>query len=437
MIPLDNPTVFVVEDEPETRNSFAALVSSMNLAVEVFASGEEFLQCVDGGRPGCTIVDLRLGEMDGLELHHRLVEAGYGLPVILISAYLTVQIVARALEQGVFRVLEKPYPNDELVRAVQDAIERDGELREQKLSELSAERRLEVLDKRERRTLDLIFAGHPNKSIVRLLKLSRRTIDRVRSSILAKTGFLSFMELAAIYGKAGAGEGAKSGKRALEETRSPHSVLALPKAKTPRAAAIEEASWRMLCCDLHDGPAQYVSAALLRLQTMEVDCAMVSEARGHLQMAGALLDVALRDIRDIIAGRSPAGFMQGGIMPAVKRLVQEVAKASGIKIKVVGTLGRKRLTPLLETAVYRILQESLNNAVRHSGSERICVALVRNQRTLRFEVRDWGSGFDCDAVGGEHRGLRGIRERAALLGGSVSIESKPGWGTLVTTELPI
>jgi FixJ family two-component response regulator len=207
MGPIENCTVFVVEDEPVTRDSFAALISSMDLAVETFASGEEFLQGVDPGRSGCAVVDFRLEGMDGIELHRRLVEAGCKLPVILISACLTVRAAAGALEQGVFRVLEKPYRNDELAGAVQDAIEHDRGLRKQKLYRLDLEHRLGSLDGRERRTLDLILAGHPNKAIERRLGLSRRTVERVRSSILAKTKFLSFVELSGVCGEARAAEG--------------------------------------------------------------------------------------------------------------------------------------------------------------------------------------------------------------------------------------
>ena len=93
-------------------------------------------------------------------------------------------------------------------------------------------------------------------------------------------------------------------------------------------------------------------------------------------MAGALLDVALRDIRDIIAGRSPACITQSGIIPSIKRLVQELTAANGIEFEFVESLGRKKLSPPLETAVYRILQECLNNAIRHSGSDRVRVEIV-------------------------------------------------------------
>jgi signal transduction histidine kinase len=195
--------------------------------------------------------------------------------------------------------------------------------------------------------------------------------------------------------------------------------------------------WRLLCCDLHDGAAQYVSAALLRLHAVEAQHEIPSEAKQHLHMAGVLLDVALRDIRDVIAGRSPACSLQGGIIPSLNSLIQELKAATGVEIELVETLGRKRLTPLLQTAVFRIVQECLNNAIRHSGSGRVRVGITNNGGTLQLEVRDWGTSFDPGAVNGERRGLRGIRQRAELLGGRTSIETVPGWGTLVATELPL
>ena len=432
---VEDPTVFVVEDEAETRDSFAALISSMGLAVETFASGEEFLQSVDAGRSGCAVVDFRLAGMDGSELHRRLVAAGCKLPVILISAYLTVRAAADAVEQGVFRVLEKPYRNDELANAIQDAIEHDRARRKQKLYRLDLAHRLELLDGRERRTLDLILAGRPNKAIERNLGLSRRTVERVRSSILAKTNFLSFVELSAAYGEV---RGAEGGTATEVECFAPPAPASATTIETPKDRCVEDKrNWRLLCCDLHDGAAQYVSAALLRLQAIEAQYEMPADAKPHLRAAGALLDVALRDIRDIISGRSPACCTQPGIIPSINRLVQELAGASGIAVEFVERLGRNKLPAPLETAVYRILQECLNNAVRHSGSDRICVTIVASPATLRLEVRDWGGGFDPDAVTSQHRGLRGIWERAALLGGRASLKTRPGEGTTVVVELPL
>ncbi len=210
---VENPAVFVVEDDPETRDSFAALVSSMGFTVETFSSGQEFLESVDAERSGCAIIDFFLAEIDGIELHRRLVEAGYTLPVILVSVCLTVRAAAGAMAQGVFRVLEIPYRNDELPHAIQDAIEHDRAIRKQKMYRLDFQHRLKSLDGRERTTLDLILAGNPNKAIERRLGLSRRTVERVRSSILAKTNFLSFVELSVAYGEARAAEEGRLGSR--------------------------------------------------------------------------------------------------------------------------------------------------------------------------------------------------------------------------------
>jgi signal transduction histidine kinase len=436
---VETPTVFVVEDEPETRDSFAARVSAMDHAVKTFASAEEFLQGADAGQLGCVVADFRLAGRDGIELHRQLVEAGCELPVILIGACLTVRAAVGALEQGVFRVLEKPYRNDELASAVQDAIEHDRARRNQKLYRLDIEHRLESLDGRERRTLDLILSGYPNKAIERRLGLSRRTVERVRSSILAKTSFLSFVELSAAYGEARAAEGQDPRSAATETRRFSRSVpVSTTAAEMPQDGCVEEERhWRLLCCDLHDGAAQYVSAALLRLQAIEGRHEIPAEARSHLRMAGALLGVALRDIRDIIAGQSPACCTQPGIIPSIRYLLKEFAEASGIEFEFVGSLGRKKLSPPLETAVYRILQECLNNAIRHSGSDRVRVEIVGTSGALRLEVRDWGAGFDPDAVTVEHQGLRGIRERAESLGGRASFEARPGGGTLVAVQLPL
>jgi signal transduction histidine kinase len=170
---------------------------------------------------------------------------------------------------------------------------------------------------------------------------------------------------------------------------------------------------------------------------MDAQREIPAEARPHLRMAGALLEVALGDIRDIIAGRSPGCSLGLGIIASVKRLVQELAEASGIEIEFFDSLGHEQLAPPLQTAVYRILQECLNNAIRHSGSDRVRVEIIGNPGTLRLEARDWGSGFDPDAVTIEHRGLWGIRQRAELLGGRASLKTKPGWGTLVSVELPL
>ena len=97
----------------------------------------------------------------------------------------------------------------------------------------------------------------------------------------------------------------------------------------------------------------------------------------------------------------------------------------------------RRLTPALENTMYRIAQECIANACKHSGTKQIQVTLSHNEREAILEVRDWGSGFDMSTVSEERFGLAGIRERARLFGSQLAIESTPGKGTCIRTTFPL
>ena len=96
-----------------------------------------------------------------------------------------------------------------------------------------------------------------------------------------------------------------------------------------------------------------------------------------------------------------------------------------------------KLPPILENALYRIAQEALTNACKHSKSKKVMVTMAQEGQDVRLEVRDWGIGFDPESVEKGHFGLEGIRQRVRLLGGRLTIESKPGSGTLVQVVVPI
>ena len=96
-----------------------------------------------------------------------------------------------------------------------------------------------------------------------------------------------------------------------------------------------------------------------------------------------------------------------------------------------------RLAPELESAIFRIVQESLTNAVKHSGSSKVEVVLKHNSNHIHLDIRDWGKGFDASHVPEDRQGVRGIQKRASLLGGHVTIESQPGTGTCLAVVLPL
>ncbi|MHB8973288.1 MAG: response regulator transcription factor [Pirellulaceae bacterium] len=294
-----DPMVLVVDDELQTRESFAALISSLGLAVETFGSGHELLQRLNTARPGCVIVDYRLGDMDGIELHRQLLQAGCTLPVILISGCLNVRAATRAMTQGMFCVLEKPYRDDELAQAVQKAIQCDHELRRQKVYRLDFAHRLETLDVRERLTLEFIVAGHPNKAVERRLNLSTRTVDRIRSSILEKMRFLSFVELAAAYGAARESEVQDTQQPDSAAQETPPATASEPLPAPPNAANLAGFDDRDDCAARAASPglaAQYIAVAVQRLQAIEAQHELSTDAKTDLCTVRTLLTAALQKL---------------------------------------------------------------------------------------------------------------------------------------------
>ena len=130
--------------------------------------------------------------------------------------------------------------------------------------------------------------------------------------------------------------------------------------------------------------------------------------------------------------------MKQALREAISHLVHEESRGTEAVVKFDSELSFDRLDPTLENAIYRIAQEALTNACKYSQShERISVSLLQRGDRLRVEIRDWGIGFDPKAVPEESFGLEGIRQRARLLGGKCSIQSKAGKGTRITVELPV
>ena len=191
-----DPTVFVVDDEPEARDGVAALASSMGLQVDQFESSEEFLAAYDPARPGCLVADVVLPGMNGLELLDVCTSRGWSLPVIIISARGDITRAVRAMHGGAITFLEKPYRNDELSEAIALAVRADKESRQWKTAQCTMRRRLEGLSELEQAVMDMIIEGIANKVIARRVDLSPRTVDRIRAKVFEKLGVESAVELA-------------------------------------------------------------------------------------------------------------------------------------------------------------------------------------------------------------------------------------------------
>jgi hypothetical protein len=149
-----------------------------------------------------------------------------------------------------------------------------------------------------------------------------------------------------------------------------------------------------------------------------------------------LLDESMAEVRRLIDGLRPPILDEEGVVPAIEHFVHDARNHVGPGIEFHGDVDFDRLEPTLESALLRIVQEGVTNAEKHSRSDRVRVELSQAGPTIRLEIRDWGVGFDPSAATAGF-GLEGIRQRARLHGGEVSIVSAPGQGTCIVVNLPL
>lgn len=195
---------------------------------------------------------------------------------------------------------------------------------------------------------------------------------------------------------------------------------------------------QLIAYDIHDGLAQQLAAATMQLQTAEhLKQRQPDQAQTAYDASLQMLRQAHFEARRLISGVRPPILDESGIVAAIAHLVHEQQIAHGPRIELHSQVSFERLPPVLENAIYRIAQEALANASKHSRSEKVRVALVQEQDELRLEVQDWGVGFDPACVAENRFGLEGIRERTRLLGGKMKIRSRPGEGTLLRVVLPL
>jgi PAS domain S-box-containing protein len=196
---------------------------------------------------------------------------------------------------------------------------------------------------------------------------------------------------------------------------------------------------QLIAYEIHDGLAQQLAAATMYFQAAENLGNQESAERAKAHAAGlTILRKTLKEARRLISDVRAPILDEEGIEAAIAHLVQEHREPNAPHIEFHSAVAFGRLEPIAENAIYRIAQEGLANACRHSAAKRVRIELVQqDNNTVRMEIRDWGVGFDPNVMGEQCFGLRGIRERARLLGGHAVIESAPGQGTRIVAELPL
>lgn len=197
------PTVFLIDDDPAVRDSLSLFLGLKGFRIQPFASAESFLDTYDERRPGCLVLDVRLGGMDGLSLQSRLQEKGIGLPVIVMTAYGDVATARAALKGGAVDFLEKPIDVELLHKAVNEALDRDRASRVHELEKQEMQSRLASLTERERQVLKLVVEGRHNREIAAALDISPRTVEVHKARIMEKCRVPRLADLLRIVLKSG------------------------------------------------------------------------------------------------------------------------------------------------------------------------------------------------------------------------------------------
>lgn len=230
-----------------------------------------------------------------------------------------------------------------------------------------------------------------------------------------------------------------------ELSKSLNSMLNSIERQRKRAAAsviqAQEEERKRIARELHDETSQSLTSLVIGIRMVEEMPAATPEVRERLSNISELAHATLNEVHTMAIRLRPSVLDDLGLSAALRSYIKEFSENTGIKVDLQLLAMAERLSPEMETVLYRVVQEALTNVARHSGAETCRVSLQRKEGKIGGTISDDGKGFDSQMVmmsdNGRGLGLHGMKERIELVGGSMWFESRPGEGSMISLEVPV